>query len=505
MIHYQLNYQLRVSVIVFINLNISLVKGKMKDNRELVDIIDFSGGLVTNAAVTSLEPKFTPDCINVYAEGSLLRKRAGYTNINSSTVAAGSRCNGIFNWVKSVSDQLLMAVFGGVLYKMDLSGSSWDGTFDAISAHATSGTPLTDSIVHFATYSWTLIFTTEDRINPQKMLATDTSHFNIESGGSGIAPRGKYIQVWKEHVWILNISAGGALTEEFDSVANWTDNDVGGGASTQATTTGLGTLKMVGVSGASASHAIRTQDIGTLSSDYVIELKANFDVLQSVGATSTSTGYGLIHFDNGLTRLSTRWSLDGLEVFNGADYYEVGVDVLPVDTWNTWKFVVTGGTATAATLDVLKDGIYVGVGLDMTSAAADTASNGQIQFTAQAGTGSGATYYVDYVYVNPSSPQIEYFTDKTFSAWDSASVPTSPNLIAQPVQPLVHFKLNDDAANTTVTDSGTGANNGTSSVNTSDLSVAGKINDAFDFTPGEIVNISGIVSTIKDDTVGSIS
>jgi len=52
--------------------------------------------------------------------------------------------------------------------------------------------------------------------------------------------------------------------------------------------------------------------------------------------------------------------------------------------------------------------------------------------------------------------------------WDLSS-----NTVAQ-------YKCNDDAASTTVTDEeGT---NGTSSTNTSNLSVAGKINDAFDFT-----------------------
>jgi len=47
---------------------------------------------------------------------------------------------------------------------------------------------------------------------------------------------------------------------------------------------------------------------------------------------------------------------------------------------------------------------------------------------------------------------------------------------------VAQYKCNDDAANTTVTDDGTGSTNGTASTNTSNLSVAGKINDCFEFT-----------------------
>lgn len=478
----------------------------MKDRRDIIDINDFSGGLVTNIPITSMETKFTPDCINVYAEGVILRKRTGHIKLNTNTAGAGSNCNGIFNWLKSATEQLLVSVFGNKLYKMDLSGTVWDGTFDVISAHATSGTPLTHGITHFANFSGTMLIVNENRTHPQKMLATDTSHFDIESGGSGTAPKGKYIQVWKEHVWILNIGAGGELEENFNSISAWNDDDVGGGASTQATTDGLETLKMVGLSGASASHAIRTQDIGDIKDDYIVEIKTNFDFLESVGATSTSTGYGLMHFDNGTTRLETRWSDDGLEIYDGTNWNEIGVSQVAEDVWNTWKLIVTGGTAATATIDVIKDGTYIGIGLDMSSAAASTASDGQIKFTAQAGTGTGATYYIDFVNINASNPQVEYYTDGDFSAWDDSSTPTAPNLITQPIQPYAHYRCNDNAANTTVTDDGSGANNGVANVNTSNYSVAGKINQAFELNgSSEFIAVDALEVDIDSDTTGSIS
>lgn len=77
--------------------------------------------------------------------------------------------------------------------------------------------------------------------------------------------------------------------------------------------------------------------------------------------------------------------------------------------------------------------------------------------------------------------------------------------IAVSDDPYAHYKCNDDAANTTVTDDGTGSNNGTAFVNTENLSVVGKINEAFDFNgTNEFINIDALQGNIETDTTGSI-
>jgi len=75
------------------------------------------------------------------------------------------------------------------------------------------------------------------------------------------------------------------------------------------------------------------------------------------------------------------------------------------------------------------------------------------------------------------------------------------------VAPYTQFKCNDDAASTVVTDDGSGANNGTSSTNTSNLSVVGKINDAFEFTSAssEYINTDNLITDIGSDTVGTFA
>ena len=71
---------------------------------------------------------------------------------------------------------------------------------------------------------------------------------------------------------------------------------------------------------------------------------------------------------------------------------------------------------------------------------------------------------------------------------------------------FTHYKCNDDAATTTVIDSGSGANASYlgNEVNTEDVSVAGKINTAFEFATQYIIN-DAVVADIASDTTGSIS
>ena len=98
-------------------------------------------------------------------------------------------------------------------------------------------------------------------------------------------------------------------------------------------------------------------------------------------------------------------------------------------------------------------------------------------------------------------------TSSTNEDYDSTDDYYSPSGGGQvSVSPYAHYKCNDDAGNTTVTDDGTGANNGTSSTNTSNLSVSGKINDAFEFNgSSEYINIDALKVDIGSDTTGSFS
>jgi len=109
------------------------------------------------------------------------------------------------------------------------------------------------------------------------------------------------------------------------------------------------------------------------------------------------------------------------------------------------------------------------------------------------------------VYTN-GAIRVENGSAKVYGGLNVDDCDDSPVAWTNLIKPYTHFKCNDDAANTTVTDDGSGANNGTASVNTSNLSVDGTINKAFEFNGStEYVNIDSMLAGVSSDTKGSFS
>lgn len=476
----------------------------MKAKRTPLGVTDFSGGLNTDPPQTDVDSKYTPDCLNVYAEGKALRKRFGVTKINSSSV--GTLGNGIYNWVLSASQQYLMGLFDNVLKQMSVSGTSWSGTWATVSADSAAGTPFSSGIMGFVTYQGTLIMTNENQDKPQRITATDTSYKNIDFGGTGVAPFGKYSQIWKEHVWLLNIKSGGQLTEDCLSLSSWTTIDVSTGVTATASLGGLTTFRFHGGAGAgSDAHIKRT--VASMTSSYSAEIKTFFTAVSNV----TGGDYAYMDICNGNIRFRTRWSQDGLEVLSGGTVWnQIGVGLVSTGQWITWKFLVTANTATAAAVSVLMNGAPAG--LQFSAANASTASNGQIDLAAAAGGSSTRSdWYMDYLYINPIVPKIDYITNGSYETAFVGGLP--PNWTIYPTQPYLEYKCNDNAASSTVTDNGTGSNNGAfysgaTTINTSLVSVAGKIAQAFSFTSASSHHVNfnaSTISAISTDSIGSVA
>lgn len=72
---------------------------------------------------------------------------------------------------------------------------------------------------------------------------------------------------------------------------------------------------------------------------------------------------------------------------------------------------------------------------------------------------------------------------------------------------FAHYKMDDDAANKTVADIGSGGNGGTCTVNTDTLSEAGLIGNALNFPPAgtDYVEINAMALAIATDTIGTVS
>ena len=97
--------------------------------------------------------------------------------------------------------------------------------------------------------------------------------------------------------------------------------------------------------------------------------------------------------------------------------------------------------------------------------------------------------------------------NSTNESYDAANDLYSPSGGVQvSVSPFAHYKCNDNAANTTVTDDGSGSNNGTANTNTSNLSVGGQINEAFDLDGStEFIDVDSLATAIASNTTGSFS
>lgn len=435
-----------------------------------------------------------------------MRKRFGIAKLNSSS--AGTAGNGIYNWVLSASQQYLMALFGNTLKQMTLSGNTWAGTWATISANS-AGTQFSNAIMHFVTYQGTLIMTTENRDKVQRMTPTDTTYKNVETGGTGISPLAKYPQVWKEHLWLLNVGGGGQLTENcIDFATNsWTTIDVTTGVSTTASFGGLTTFRLHAGAGAGSDAHIRAT-VTSMTTAFSAEVKTYFT---SIG-TIASGDYASMDICNGTIRFRTRWSTDGLQVFSGGTVWPtVGVGLVTTGTWATWKFLVTAATATAAVVDVYKENSVAG--LQFNVANASTASSGQIDLTALAGgTAARTDWYIDYLYVNPIAVRPNYYTDGDFATWVGTTQATFTDNVL-PTTPIIHYKMNDNAASSTVLNPGSSGNAasllaGASTVNTNTVSVAGKISNAFSLNSAisnyVLMNATDL-NTIKTDTTGSIA
>ncbi len=149
--------------------------------------------------------KYSVDCSDVYSEGAILRGRDGIAVLNS--VATTGSGNGLYNWVRGSSStaQWLMSFWGANLKKMDPVTGAWDGTWDPLVADATGGTSFTASTMYFANFNGVLIMSTDSWDEVQRMTSSESSYFDILTGGSGTARKSKFVFNWKNHAWFVNL------------------------------------------------------------------------------------------------------------------------------------------------------------------------------------------------------------------------------------------------------------------------------------------------------------
>lgn len=191
--------------------------------------------------------------------------------------------------------------------------------------------------------------------------------------------------------------SGGYINEDCADISDWTDADSGAGAaSTQATFDSKSCMKLD--SGNAGSYAERYKDPGSLSNNFSFELSlyasalgtnANYDALQ-------------VQVCNGVINFVVKWASDGLFVFDGDIFNEVGIDLVTIGRWETWGFCVTGGNAATATADVYKavGSKFVKVGNAVDCSYASSSNDGMVLLYQFGTTTANRISYIDYILVD---------------------------------------------------------------------------------------------------------
>ncbi len=185
---------------------------------------------------------------------------------------------------------------------------------------------------------------------------------------------------------IYTIGTGGILDEDCSDITDWTDND-SNGASTQETYDGRDTFKFtVAVAGA-GRKAERYIDAGTIGTTYTIEIRTYFDLIGTVA----NGDYFALAVDNGAATLGVRFATDGLFIYDGASWNEVGTNIVDSDVWTVWRFAVTTG----ATVAVYKNGFLMAAAADCSDAT--TVTDGLVTLTQNGVTTANVVSYTDFV------------------------------------------------------------------------------------------------------------
>lgn len=151
--------------------------------------------------------------------------------------------------------------------------------------------------------------------------------------------------------------------EDMVDITDWTDDDDGTGASTQATFDGKSCMKLSsGANGSPGNNAQVIRDIGSYGNRTIFSMSIYCD---AIGTQANGDGFSFDTYD-GATRFLTQFCSDGFFVNDGVSWNEVGTNLVVQDTWQEWTFDVDWVTKTT---DVYLDGVLKASDVDCSYAS----------------------------------------------------------------------------------------------------------------------------------------
>jgi hypothetical protein len=176
--------------------------------------------------------------------------------------------------------------------------------------------------------------------------------------------------------------------EDMAVITDWTDQDNGPADSSQATFDSKSCMKLdSGADTGGLNYAQRLQDIGSFGNRTVFSMNLYHD---AIGLRATVDSFSFTTYD-GATCLTITFASDGLFIYDGDSYNEVGTNIVVQDVWQEWSFDVDW---VAQTVDVYLDNVLKASGVDCSYANAT--AEGTTYFAQNGNLTANRISYVDW-------------------------------------------------------------------------------------------------------------
>ena len=184
----------------------------------------------------------------------------------------------------------------------------------------------------------------------------------------------------------ITFSGGTIKDENCVDISDWTtDGDTGTGVSSQIIFDNKSCFKMDVVSAGGGNSASSTLVIGSFQTNpNVVSIKLYHDTLGTLAAVD----YFELVLQATSYRCSIRWASDGLYIYDGASWNEVGTNLVQIDTWQEWTFSWT--QQVAGVVDVYLNNVLQASAVDCSDSTAGT--TGTTTMTQRGTTVIGLTY-----------------------------------------------------------------------------------------------------------------
>jgi hypothetical protein len=186
------------------------------------------------------------------------------------------------------------------------------------------------------------------------------------------------------------LSATDYLDHECDSLSGWTDGDAGANAESTATTFDTKSVWKFD-SGDVGGTAARNKDLGTFVDIVTVSMSLYHEDIGTHADTDTFD----LYLQESAVSATIEWASDGMFVYDGSSWNEVGTNIVDTDTWTEWTFYFDFSTPASSFVDIYKDGEPVAYGVDCSNTGART--DGEFRFRNRGTTTANQITYVDWV------------------------------------------------------------------------------------------------------------